>query len=197
MIGRICVFAGSSRGTRPEYAEAARRLGAAMAARGIGLVYGGGSVGLMGELADALLMASGEVIGIIPRALAAREIAHGRLADLRLVETMHERKAQMAALADAFIALPGGLGTFDELFEILTWAQLGLHNKPVGLVDAGGYYAPLLALVAHAVAEGFVPERDEDLVLVDAEPERLLERLVVFEPVPRPSKFQWITREQT
>jgi uncharacterized protein (TIGR00730 family) len=197
MIRRICVFAGSSRGGRPEYAAAARRLGAAMAERGIGLVYGGGSVGLMGELADALLAASGEVIGIIPRALAAREIAHGRLADLRLVETMHERKAQMAALADAFIALPGGLGTFDELFEILTWAQLGLHNKPVGLVDAGGYYAPLLALVAHAIAEGFVPERDDDLLLVDGEPERLLERLVAFEPVARPSKFQWITREQT
>ena len=146
------------------------------AAHGLGLVYGGGSVGLMGVVADAVLAGGGEVIGIIPRALASREIAHGRLPDLRVVSTMHERKAQMADLADAFIALPGGLGTFDELFEILTWSQLGLHLKPVGLLNADDYFAPLLALIAHATTEGFVPSRDSDLMVTADDPDRLIEQ---------------------
>ena len=195
MIERICVFAGSSPGVRGTYADSARRLGETLVARGIGLVYGGGSVGLMGVLADAVLAGGGEVIGIIPRALAGREIAHGRLPDLRIVGSMHERKAQMAELADAFIALPGGLGTFDELFEILTWSQLGLHLKPVGLLNADDYFAPLLALIEHATREGFVPSRDSDLMVTADDPDRLIEQLIAFRPTPRPIK--WITREET
>jgi uncharacterized protein (TIGR00730 family) len=191
---RVCVFAGSNPGVRPAYRAAAEALGGALAARGWGLVYGGGSVGLMGALADATLAAGGEVIGVIPRALAVREIAHGHLTDLRLVETMHDRKAQMAELADAFVALPGGAGTFDELFEIITWAQLGLHNKPIGLLDAEGYFAPLLALVAHAVGEGFIRPEDHDLLLVREQVPTLLDALAAYTPVPRPIK--WITSEQ-
>jgi uncharacterized protein (TIGR00730 family) len=195
MIERICVFAGSSPGVRGAYAEAARGLGEVLVARGIGLVYGGGSVGLMGVVADAVLAGGGEVIGIIPRALAGREIAHGRLPDLRVVGSMHERKAQMAELADAFIALPGGLGTFDELFEILTWSQLGLHLKPVGLLNADDYFAPLLALIEHATREGFVPSRDGDLMVTGDDPDRLIEQFLAFRPTPRP--VRWITREET
>ncbi|HEV2237517.1 MAG TPA: TIGR00730 family Rossman fold protein [Ktedonobacterales bacterium] len=191
---RVCVFAGSSAGARPEYRAAARALGGALAARGWGLVYGGGSVGLMGVLADATLAAGGEAVGIIPRALAAREIAHQHLTELRVVETMHERKAQMADLADAFVALPGGAGTFDELFEIITWAQLGLHAKPIGLVNAADYFAPLLALVAHATAEGFIRPEDRELLLVRDQADALLDALAAFTPRPRPSK--WLTSEQ-
>jgi uncharacterized protein (TIGR00730 family) len=195
MIQRVCVFAGSNPGERLAYAEAAAAFGTALAARGWDLVYGGGSVGLMGVVADAVLAAGGEVTGIIPRALAAREIAHGQLTDLRVVETMHERKAQMAELADAFVALPGGMGTFDELFEIITWAQLGLHAKPIGLLSVAGYYSTLLALVDHAAAEGFVPRCDRELLLVQDEPDMLLDALLTYQPVPRPNK--WITSAQT
>jgi uncharacterized protein (TIGR00730 family) len=191
---RVCVFAGSNPGMRPAYRAAAEALGGALAARGWGLVYGGGSVGLMGALADAALAAGGEVTGVIPRALAAREIAHGHLADLRVVETMHERKAQMAELADAFVALPGGAGTFDELFEIITWAQLGLHAKPIGLLNAEDYFAPLLALVAHATDEGFIRPEDRDLLLVRERVDALLDALAAYTPAPRPQK--WITSEQ-
>src|SRR6266404_9183331 len=149
-LRRVCVFSGSSFGARPMCADAAATLARELARRGIGLVYGGGSVGLMGVVADAVLEAGGEVIGVIPRALATKEIAHQGLADLRVVPSMHERKALMTELADGFIALPGGFGTFDELFEAITWAQLGLHNKPVGLLDVADYFAPLRALVVHA-----------------------------------------------
>ncbi|HEY7984598.1 MAG TPA: TIGR00730 family Rossman fold protein [Ktedonobacterales bacterium] len=191
---RVCVFAGSSPGARPAYRAAAAALGGALAARGWGLVYGGGSVGLMGVLADATLAGGGEAIGIIPRALAAREIAHHHLTELRVVETMHERKAQMAGLADAFVALPGGAGTFDELFEIITWAQLGLHAKAIALLNADDYFAPLLALVAHASAEGFIHPEDRELLLVRDQAEALLDALAAYVPRPRPNK--WITSEQ-
>jgi hypothetical protein len=191
---RVCVFAGSSPGARPAYRAAAAALGGALAARGWGLVYGGGSVGLMGVLADATLAGGGEAIGIIPRALAAREIAHHHLTELRVVETMHERKAQMAGLADAFVALPGGAGTFDELFEIITWAQLGLHAKAIALLNADDYFAPLLALVAHASAEGFIRPEDRELLLVRDQAEALLDALAAYVPRPRPNK--WITSEQ-
>ncbi|MFP5246901.1 MAG: TIGR00730 family Rossman fold protein, partial [Thermoanaerobaculia bacterium] len=156
---RICVFCGSNKGSDPAYLDAARNLGTLFAREGIALVYGGGSVGLMGELADAVLHAGGEVIGVIPHALWAREVGHRGLTDLRIVDTMHERKAMMADLADAFIALPGGLGTLEEIFEIWTWAQLGLHAKPVGFLDVNGFYTPLMQFLERAARERFL--RDE------------------------------------
>ena len=153
---RICVFAGANAGARDAYLEAARALGAEIARRGHGLVYGGASRGLMGACADAALTGGGEVVGVLPRALCTREIAHPGITELRIVASLHERKAVMSALSDAVVALPGGCGTMDELFEAITWAQLGLHEKPIGLFDAGGYYAPLNALLDHMTAEGFV-----------------------------------------
>jgi hypothetical protein len=173
----VCLFCGSSSGARPEYAEAARRFGAALAGRGLGLVYGGGHVGLMGVLADAVLAAGGEVVGVIPQAMVDRELAHGRLTELLVVDTMHQRKALMADRADAFAALPGGFGTADELFEILTWAQLGLHAKPVGLLNVAGFFGPLLEWVALAVREGFLRREHRDLLAVADAPEALLELL--------------------
>jgi uncharacterized protein (TIGR00730 family) len=174
---RICVFCGSSRGTDPRYVDAARALGFELASRGLGLVYGGASVGLMGALADAVLGEGGHVTGVLPSALAARELAHPSLQDLRIVSTMHERKAMMADLADAFIALPGGIGTLDETFEILTWAQLGMHAKPVGLLDVANYYGPLLTFLDHAVAHGFVRAEHRALFDVAGDPVALLDRL--------------------
>lgn len=152
---RLCVFCGSRFGSRPVYEEAARTLGQTLARQRIGLVYGGASVGIMGALADAALAAGGEVIGVIPRGVFTREIAHAGLTKLHVVGSMHERKALMAEQSDAFLALPGGLGTYDELFEILTWRQIGLHQKPVGLLDVDGYFAPLRSVLDHAVSEGF------------------------------------------
>jgi hypothetical protein len=181
---RVCVFCGSSPGTGPVYLEAARAAGRALAARGLGLVYGGGSVGLMGAIADAALGAGAEVIGVIPRALQLRELAHGGLTTLHVVGSMHERKARMAELADAFVALPGGLGTLEELAEILTWAQLGLHARPVGLLDVAGYYGPLVAFLDHAVAEGFVRPDHRRLVLVERDPAALLDRFETWVPLP-------------
>ena len=172
---RICVFCGSSSGARPEYAAAARAVGEGLAARGIGLVYGGASVGLMGILADAVLHAGGSVVGVIPQALAKQEVVHDGLTALRIVGSMHERKAVMADLSDGFIALPGGVGTLDEFFEMVTWAQLGLHRKPCGLLDVEGYFAPLLAFLDHAVKERFVKETHRALLLVAAEPQVLLD----------------------
>src|SRR5215469_12575323 len=162
---RICVFCGSSSGSQPIYAEMARAVGEELAGRGLGVVYGGSSIGLMGALADAALAAGGEVIGVLPRGLFRREVAHKNLTELHEVGSMHERKALMADFADGFIALPGGLGTFDELFEITTWAQIGLHTKPIGLLNVAGYFAPLLALLDHATAEGFVPPTNTTLLL--------------------------------
>jgi uncharacterized protein (TIGR00730 family) len=153
-----------------------------MAARGLGLVYGAASIGLMGTIADAVLAGGGEVIGVIPRGLFRREIGHAGLTQLHEVSSMHERKALMADLADGFIALPGGYGTFDELFEIITWEQLGIHTKPIGLLDVVGYFEPLLALIAHAVAEGFVPAQHSDIVIHEISPGVLLDRLAMHRP---------------
>lgn len=155
-VRRLCVFCGSAAGSRAAYREAARALGAEMAGRGLSLVYGGGSRGLMGDVADGVLGAGGEVVGVITRQLVDKEVAHGHLRDLRVVETMHERKKMMADLADGFIALPGGYGTLDELFEIIAWAQLGLHASPVGLLNTEGLYDGLLAFLEHARSEGFL-----------------------------------------
>ncbi len=183
---RICVFAGSSVGKRAEYARAAAALGKELAARDIGLVYGGASIGLMGVLADNVLAAGGEAIGVLPKGLFLREVAHAGLSELHEVGSMHKRKALMADLADGFIALPGGLGTFDELFEITTWAQIGLHRKPIGLLNVDDYYAPLLALVEHAIAEGFIPEGQSSLLLRAADPATLLDEMAHARPARPP-----------
>jgi hypothetical protein len=187
-VERVCVFCGASSGRRPAYAEAAGAFGATLARRGIGLVYGGGRVGLMGAVADGALAAGGEAIGVIPQELVDRELAHGGLTQLHVVGSLHERKALMAELADAFVALPGGFGTLDELMEQLTWAQLGLHAKPVGLLDVEGYWRPLIALARHATAEGFVREADLGAIAVAADAGALLDRLerLALEERPRP-----------
>src|SRR5688500_11399855 len=192
MIRRICVFCGSNTGSDPAYTHAARALGALLARDGIGLVYGGGSVGLMGELADAVLRAGGEVIGVIPHALWAREVGHRGLTDLRIVETMHDRKALMADLADAFIALPGGLGTLEEIFEIWTWSQLGLHAKPVGVLDVNGFLTPHMQFLDRAARERLLREAPGADAVVDAGAERLRRR---FGEWPPPRVEKWITRD--
>lgn len=186
---RICVYCGSNAGTNPAYRAAARHLGTLLGERGIGLVYGGGKVGLMGVVADAALAAGGEVIGVIPEALRAREVGHTGLTGLRVVNTMHERKALMEALSDAFIALPGGLGTLDELFEILTWSQLGMHAKPCGLLDVAGFFAPLVAWLDHATAEGFVRPPHRAMVMVETDAARLLERFAEYQA---PALGKWL-----
>ncbi|HEX2122968.1 MAG TPA: TIGR00730 family Rossman fold protein [Thermoanaerobaculia bacterium] len=191
---RVCVFCGSNRGTDPLYVDAARDLGRLFAREGVTLVYGGGSVGLMGELADAVLGSGGEVIGVIPHALWAREVGHRSLTDLRIVDTMHERKAMMADLADAFIALPGGLGTLEEIFEIWTWAQLGLHQKPVGFLDVNGFFTPLMSFLDRAVRDEFVRSQHRAIAIVERDPALLLQRFENWKP-PRVEK--WITREET
>jgi uncharacterized protein (TIGR00730 family) len=180
---RVCVFCGSSPGANPVYLDAARAMGRALAERKIGLVYGGGSTGLMGAVADAALAAGGEVIGVIPRALQLRELAHAGLTHLHVVGSMHERKARMAELAHGFVALPGGLGTLEELAEILTWAQLGLHARPVGLLDVAGYWAPIAAFLDHAVQEGFVRPAHRQLLTVAEDPAALLERFEAWKPI--------------
>jgi uncharacterized protein (TIGR00730 family) len=187
-LTRICVFCGSSAGVRPAYAKAARALGAALARKEVGLVYGGGSVGLMGAVADAALAGGGEVIGVIPGTLVARELAHGGLADLRVVRSMHERKALMGELSDAFLTLPGAFGTLDETCEMLTWNQLGIHAKPCGILDVEGYYGPLLQFLDRAVEEGFLGAESRALLVRDDDPERLLARLLdLTGPAARPS----------
>jgi hypothetical protein len=191
---RVCVFCGSSTGVRPVHAEAARAMGAALVRRGLGLVYGGGNVGLMGIVADTVLERGGEVIGVIPEALMARELGHQGLTELRVVGSMHERKALMAELAGAFIALPGGFGTFEELCEVITWTQLGLHRKACSVLDVDGYYAPLLALFDHAVTEGFIRPQHRALVIAESDPDRLLDRLAAFRP---PALAKWIGRDET
>jgi len=181
-VKRVCVFAGSSSGARPAYVAAARALGAVLCRRGLGLVYGGGAVGLMGALADATLDGGGEVIGVIPNGLATRELAHPGVTDLRVVGSMHERKAAMASLADAFIALPGGLGTLEETLEILTWSQLGIHAKPIGALDVDGYWEGLRRMLGHAVDEGFVRAEHAALLLFGPAPDDLLDRLAAWRP---------------
>jgi uncharacterized protein (TIGR00730 family) len=177
MLNRICVFCGSSAGVNPGYAHAAQAVAQLFCERGIGLVYGGGNVGLMGILANACLERGGHVIGVIPRALADREVAHTGLTELRIVSSMHERKAVMADLSEAFIALPGGYGTWEELFEVLSWSQLGIQRKACGLLNVNGYYDPLLELADKSVAEGFLRKTHRELLLSDDDPKRLLDRL--------------------
>lgn len=179
---RVCVFTGSSIGFHPEYAAAGRELGRLLAARGVDLVYGGARVGLMGVIADAVMQAGGRVVGVIPSALAEKEVAHTGLTNLHVVSSMHERKAKMAELSDAFIALPGGLGTLEELFEVLTWGQLGLHDKPCGLLNVAGYYDHLLAFVDHAVGEGFLRRAHVDMITIADSPTELLDRLKRYSP---------------
>jgi uncharacterized protein (TIGR00730 family) len=181
---RICVYCGSNVGARPAYVAAAARLGVLLGERGLGLVYGGGNVGLMGVLADAALAAGASVIGVIPEALEVKEVAHQHLTELRVVGSMHERKALMAELADGFIALPGGLGTLDELFETWTWSQLGFHGKPLGLLDVDGYFQPLIAFLDHAVAERFVRPEHRRMVVVETDPLALLQRFETYRPLP-------------
>ncbi|HEX7502994.1 MAG TPA: TIGR00730 family Rossman fold protein [Acidobacteriota bacterium] len=187
---RICVFCGSSPGADPEYARAAGQLGALLAREKIGLVFGGGRVGLMGHLARAALEHGGEVIGIIPRELYEKKVAFTGLSDLRVVGTMHERKALMAGLADGFMALPGGLGTLEEIFEMLTWAQLGMHRKPCGLLNVANYYAPLLAFLDRVLAQGFLDAAHRAMILDAETPEELLLRFAVYQP-PAADKAAW------
>jgi uncharacterized protein (TIGR00730 family) len=191
---RICIFAGSNAGSRPEYAAVASELGEALASRGIGVVYGGGNVGLMGVLADAALQRGGSVIGVIPEALVRKEVAHTGLTELRVVHSMHERKALMSELSDAFIALPGGLGTFEELFEVVTWAQLGIHAKPCGLLNVKGYYDGLLSFVRHAVVEEFLHPRHAALLLASDSLADLLTQMEEWRPPPIE---KWLDRNET
>jgi uncharacterized protein (TIGR00730 family) len=190
-VDRLCVFTGSSPGGHPDYAEAAGELGRTLADQGIGLVYGGAHVGLMGVLADAALEAGADVVGVIPRALVEREIAHTGLSDLRVVGSMHERKALMADLADGFIALPGGMGTLEELFEVYTWTQLGLHSKPLGLLDVRGYYAQLAAFLDHAVAERFLTDEHRGMLVVEERAAAMVEAFRRWRP---PVRTKWIDR---
>ena len=191
---RVCVYAGSNPGSNPAYAEASVALGNELAARGIGLVYGGGKVGLMGVIADAVLAAGGEAIGVMPQALIDREIGHTGLTELKVVDLMHERKAQMAELADAFIALPGGIGTLEELIEIYTWSQLGIHDKACGVLNVRGYYDGLAIFLDHAVSEGFLRAQHRAVLSISADPAALLDALADYEP-PRVGK--WLELDQT
>ena len=179
---RICVFCGSANGNRASYIAAAQQVGATLAAQGVGLVYGGGRVGLMGVVADAVLQNGGEAIGVIPTALYQKEVGHAGLTQLHVVNNLHERKAMMAELSDAFLALPGGFGTLEEFAEILTWAQLGLHRKPFGLLNVEGFYEPLLALFDHMVSEGFAKASHRALILSSDEPAAIIEQLVTVQP---------------
>ncbi|HYJ93110.1 MAG TPA: TIGR00730 family Rossman fold protein [Vicinamibacterales bacterium] len=177
MLQRVCIFCGSSTGMRREYREAAEAIAIQLARRRVDVVFGGGCVGLMGIVADTALAHGGHVIGVIPSAMVAREIAHRGLPDLRIVSSMHERKALMASLSDAFIALPGGFGTFEEFFEVVTWTQLGLHRKPCGLLNVAGYYDPLVALFDRAVSDGFIRAENRGIVVTESDPEALIHRL--------------------
>jgi uncharacterized protein (TIGR00730 family) len=192
-VRRICVYLGSSPGSRPDYTAAAERLAAVLAGRGLGLVYGGAHVGTMGVIADAVMAAGGDVIGVIPRALQDKEVAHRSLTELHVVGSMHERKLLMMDLSDGFVCLPGGTGTLEELFETFTWLQLGIHAKPIGLLDVAGYWSGLVGFLDHAVAEGFVRREHADLLLVDDDPGRLLDRFATWEP---PTLSKWAGRDE-
>jgi uncharacterized protein (TIGR00730 family) len=191
MLRTVCVFCAASPGDRPRYQQQAAAMGRFLATSGRRLVYGGGRTGLMGALAQGALAAGGEVIGIMPRHLVEREVAHTGLTELRVVESMHERKAMLAELADGFLAMPGGLGTLEELFEIWTWGQLGLHRKPYGLLEVDGFYAPLLGFLDHAVAAGFIRPEYRGLLVVDSEPAALIARMEAVEP---PALPRWVDR---
>lgn len=191
---RICVFTGSSPGARPEYASAAESLAQELVSRNFELVYGGANVGLMGVLADAVLGLGGRVIGVIPESLASKEVAHRGLSELRIVSSMHERKAQMAELASGFVALPGGIGTLEETFEILTWAQLGMHEKPCGLLNVAGYYDRLVEFLEHSVKERFLRDAHRGMLLVERDPKRLLDAFSRYAP---PVVEKWLDRDAT
>ena len=193
-LRRVCVYCGSSDAVRDEYRETARGMGRALAGRGLTLVFGGGGTGLMGALADAVLQAGGHVVGVIPQGFNTPKLAHNGLTELRVVSSMHERKAVMADLADAFVALPGGFGTFEELFEILTWAQVGLHQRPIGVLNALGYFDPLLALIEHARREGFIYAEHRSLLISEPDPGTLLDRMEAYQP---PSGLaRWLNRDE-
>ena len=192
-LKKICVYCGSSSGKSPAYAEAATQLGRAMQQRGIGLVYGGAAVGIMGAVADAVLEAGGEAIGVIPKSLAIKEVAHHQLTELHVVGSMHERKAMMAELSDGFIALPGGWGTLEELFEMLTWAQLGFHKKPCGLLNVNGYYDGLIGFLDHAFEQQFVNELYRPMLLTAQQPEELLDQYASYQA---PVVHKWVDEEQ-
>ncbi|MDP6925172.1 MAG: TIGR00730 family Rossman fold protein [Candidatus Scalindua sp.] len=191
---RLCVYCGSSSGRQPDYVQVARQLARAMVNRDIDLVYGGASVGIMGEIANAVLEEGGDVIGIIPKGLFRKEVAHTGITELREVDSMHDRKLLMADLSDGFIALPGGLGTIEEIFEIITWSQLGLHRKPCGLLNACQYYDKLIGFLDHAVSEQFIKATHHSTILVDECPEALLEK---FEVYKAPDAIKWIDRKST
>ena len=193
---RICIFAGSNPGVRSEYRQAVRLLGQELVERGLGIVYGGASIGLMGIIADEVLARGGEVIGVLPKGLFVREVAHANLSELHEVGSMHERKALMADLADGFIALPGGYGTFDELFEITTWAQIGIHQRPIGLLNIAGYFTPLLALVTHAMTEGFISPTHSQLLLHKDTPGELLDAFAAFQPPKSEGKWTELPPER-
>jgi len=194
MMERICVFCGSYSGAREVYGEQARALGRAMADREIGLVYGGGGIGMMGAVADAVIEAKGKVIGVIPYALSAKERAHPDI-DMRVVNTMHERKAMMVELSDAFIAMPGGFGTFEEMMETITWGQLGIHQKPVGVLNVAGYYDPMLAMIDRAIEEGFVLPRYRNLFVASSSVDELLDLMGKYQPLE--GLVQWIEMSET
>jgi uncharacterized protein (TIGR00730 family) len=193
-LRRVCVFSGSSPGARPAYRAMARSLGTSLARAGLGLVYGGAKVGLMGALADAAIESGGEAIGVIPKALVDKELAHPGLTELRVVASMHERKQQMAELADAFVALPGGMGTLEEMAEILTWAQLGIHAKPCGLLNVEGYYDRLTHFLDHAVAERFITPEHRSMLVVAATPGELLQAFATYRA---PTVKKWVDLDQT
>jgi len=186
---RICVFCGANQGLNPVYAEHARTLGTRLVEAGYGLVYGGGSVGLMGVIADSVLAAGGEVIGVIPEELATKEVMHTGVTQMHVVQSMHARKALMAELSTAFIAMPGGYGTFEELFEVITWAQLGIHRKTIGLLNVAGFFDPLLQFVDHAIAESFIKPIHRELIVVEAEARALITRLETHQ---LPQVRKWI-----
>jgi hypothetical protein len=183
LIKRICVFCGSNPGNNPEYVKAAHALGECIAKSGAELVYGGGNVGIMGEIANAVLAGGGRAIGVIPKTLVDKELAHRSLTELRVVNTMHERKALMSELSDAFIALPGGIGTLEEFFEVLTWAQLGFQKKPCGLLNIAGYYDHLIAFIDKMVSEGFLNESHRELMVIEKDPDAIIEKLKSHKPV--------------
>ena len=194
MLQTVCVFCAASPGVDAVYVERAAAMGRLLATSGRRLVYGGGRTGLMGALADAALNAGGEVVGIMPRHLVEREVAHVGLTELHVVVSMHERKALLSELSDGFLAMPGGLGTLEELFEVWTWGQLGLHRKPYGILEVGGFYAPLLHFLDHAVNEGFIRQEYRDLLVVDTDPRALIERMEAMHP---PALPRWLDRAST
>jgi uncharacterized protein (TIGR00730 family) len=194
-VKRLCVFCGSSVGVRPAYGRMAREMASELCRRRVGVVYGGGGIGLMGVLADSMLAMGGEVVGVIPRPLSTKELAHTGLTEMHVVESMHERKALMASLADGFVAMPGGLGTFEETLEILTWSQLGIHRKPIGLLNVAGYYDGLLGMIAHAIEEGFVPREYRSLSVSAETPSDLLDAMETWRPPDFPGR--WLNISQT